>query len=260
MPKRFIATEKWGKSWFQELSLADKCLWQYLCDCCDSAGVWEPNWKQATFQIGAEMSQDSLAAFGDRIKLLPNGKVWIVGFIQFQFGRLSRDCRPHSTVFSTLEKHGIDPTPYESGPPDRVAGSVSIGYHGTLLDKDKDKDRKGEKGKTNLVPLPEALAAIPEFEPAWRNLLDSLRTMRKPMTPHAAELRLKRLAERPGAAVAAVNLSIESRWQGFQWTWFDREGLPMNGPPSSSNGNGPHHIPTPQERHAQELAKELARQ
>ena len=91
--------------------------------------------------------------------------------------------------------------------------------------------------KPQDVPLPAVLAALPLFPAAWADFLESRRLIREPMTHLAAERRLTRLAERPADAVAAVNLCIENRWQGFQWDWFDKD-RPKNG----SNG---HHAAQP---------------
>ncbi len=154
--KRFTATEKWDKAWFQDLPLAEKCLWNYLCDNCDAAGVWDANWRLASFQIGATFTVESLAAFAARVEVLPGGKVWIVGFCEFQYGQLSRECRAQNHVFRALEKHGLL---------DRVSSllnTLSDRVSDTLQEKDKDKEeeqdkeRKGEPGETELPPDPKA--------------------------------------------------------------------------------------------------------
>jgi uncharacterized phage protein (TIGR02220 family) len=130
--KRFTATEKWDKDWFCDLSLLNKCLWTYICDRCDAAGVWDTNFRLASFQIGETVTKDNLSAFGDRVKILPNGKVWIVGFIEYQYGILSTACRPHLNVINILNKHGIEP--------------YAKGIH-TLQEKEKEKDQEKDKEK-----------------------------------------------------------------------------------------------------------------
>lgn len=142
--KRFTATEKWDKAWFQDLPLEGKCLWNYLCDNADAAGVWDANWRLASFQIGATFAAESLAAFGARVEVLDGGrKVWIVGFCDFQYGKLSRECRPQKYVFQALEKHGLMDRvkhllePLSDTLPDRVLDTL----------QDKDKDKEGDKDK-----------------------------------------------------------------------------------------------------------------
>lgn len=105
--KRFTATEKWSKPWFSDLPPRLKCLWLFICDAADAAGVWEPNFKLASFQIGEPVSADDLRQFGDRIQPIPGGKLRVLSFVQFQYGKLSEDCRAHIPVFRTLEKHSL---------------------------------------------------------------------------------------------------------------------------------------------------------
>lgn len=121
MSKRFTATEKWEKQWYRKLAPVHKCLWQYLCDKCDIAGVWEPDFELASMQIGAPVTGDDLRVFGDRLRLLENGKIYLLSFVEFQYGKLSKDCRPHGPVFALLQKHFGASIPYVKGI-DRVSG------------------------------------------------------------------------------------------------------------------------------------------
>lgn len=41
--------------------------------------------------------------------MLPCRKVWLPSFIAFQVSTLSRDCKAHGPIFTSLEKHGINP-------------------------------------------------------------------------------------------------------------------------------------------------------
>jgi hypothetical protein len=105
--KRFTATDKWDKSWYRALKPRHKCLWDYVTSKCDCAGVWEPDWELASFQIGEKLTASDLAAFGERIKVFNGGKVFVVKFVEFQYGELSDQCRPHHAILKTLKRHGI---------------------------------------------------------------------------------------------------------------------------------------------------------
>ena len=107
MPKRFTATEKWDKEWFQMLSPTHKCLWEFLRDRCDCAGVWDTNWRKASFEIGVEVSEKDMAIFGDRVEKMPSGKWWLTGFIEYQYGKLDGFCRAHWPVFLKLQQHTL---------------------------------------------------------------------------------------------------------------------------------------------------------
>lgn len=160
--KRFTATEKWDKSWFQDLSPSLKCLWIYLCDNADPAGVWEANWRLASFQIGETFTAASLEAFGDRAEVLPSGKVWLTGFCDFQYGQLSRECRAQIHVFRSLEKHGLLPrvkhlTDTHSSNPDTLSDTLSNRVTDRELETDKEKegdqDSGGKRVKGETKPL-----------------------------------------------------------------------------------------------------------
>lgn len=138
MPKRFTDTGKWNDKWFRALSPAHKLAWGYLCDCCDVAGVIDLDRELANFQIGLDVDWDAfLNAAGHRIESVVKGKLWLVGFIPFQYGQLSDECRPHKPVASLLEKYGLWKR-YQKG------------IH-TLKDKDQgkaqDKDQEQDKEK-----------------------------------------------------------------------------------------------------------------
>jgi hypothetical protein len=115
---------------------------------CDAAGSIEIDFELASFQIGETITISDLDAFSDRIVLLESGRYWIVGFIDFQYGRLSKDCKAHGPVFKAIAERGI---PYQVG--------YVIGYNiptKTRQRQDKDKDKtdlasKGGVGGTQVL-------------------------------------------------------------------------------------------------------------
>jgi hypothetical protein len=107
--KRFTETEKWRNPWFRKLTIAQKCIWLYVLDHCDHAGAIDLDVELATFQIGTKIKSEDIDALSGHLSKLPNGKLWVTGFIQFQYGKLSPECKPHVPVFAALSKHGIAP-------------------------------------------------------------------------------------------------------------------------------------------------------
>lgn len=107
--KRFTDTEKWNDPWFRKLPVRLKSFWQYVCDRCDHSGVIPLDLELASFQIGETISASDLGYLGDRFREIESGKFMVVKFIQFQYGKLSRECKPHTPVFAALERHGINP-------------------------------------------------------------------------------------------------------------------------------------------------------
>lgn len=109
MGKRFTETNKWSDKWFRRLSPEFKMAWCYITDCCDQAGVIDLDQELADFQIGASVDWDGfLSACGERIRVISKGKWFIAGFVKFQYGKLSADCKPHLPVIHLLERYGIN--------------------------------------------------------------------------------------------------------------------------------------------------------
>jgi hypothetical protein len=146
MPKRFVDTELWDKVWFMNLTLKLKCLTRFVYDKCDASGVWSPNWILASAYIGEPVSVKDLATLKNQFEVLPDGKVFVVDFIRFQYGELSDKCKPHQKVISLLKKHGL----FER---------VSKGYTNPInrveeeeeyKDQDQVKDKDQEEVKQQL--------------------------------------------------------------------------------------------------------------
>ena len=145
MGKRFTATDKWTDKWFRALSPEQKLGWLYLCDSCDAAGVIDLDRDLANFQIGFKVDWDALTTCaGERMDVLPNGKLWLVRFISYQYGRLSENCSAHVPIFASLEKHKLTP---------RVFKGYSKAIY-SLKDKeeetDKDKETEEDQGEEGM--------------------------------------------------------------------------------------------------------------
>jgi hypothetical protein len=109
MAKRFTDTDKWKKRFFKSLTPAYKLLWEYICDDCDHAGVWQVDLDVASIRIGAEVvEKEALNQFGERVISLDNGERWlIVPFIEFQYGTLSEKNRVHQSTIAILRKYNL---------------------------------------------------------------------------------------------------------------------------------------------------------
>lgn len=160
MAKRMTDSEKWGKQWFRLLRPKLKCMWEYLRDNCDLAGIWSEDYGLASFQIGDEITwKEVQEAFGERVVRIAKDKIFLPGFIEFQYGTLSEDCKPHIAAIKALRKHGIDPVTLTLSDqkqslipetPTDPKGSVTLteGFakgSDTLKDKDKETDKDKEK-------------------------------------------------------------------------------------------------------------------
>lgn len=111
MSKRFVDTEIWNKAWFQELSLKNKVLVKYIFEQCDCAGVWDINFRLASFIIGEQVTLSDIEEINKKnllFEVFDTDKIFVIDFIKFQYGTLSYNCKPHLPVIKILKKHGID--------------------------------------------------------------------------------------------------------------------------------------------------------
>lgn len=104
MSKRLTDTDKWKKNSFSKLPLKMKLVWIYLCDNCDHAGIWEANFGLMSFQIGETITLEEIEKhFGDKITWINSDKIFLQGFIDFQYGKLNDQNRVHKSVLDKLQ-------------------------------------------------------------------------------------------------------------------------------------------------------------
>ena len=146
--KRFTETIKWADPWFRALPIESKCLWLWLLDNCDCAGIIEPDMGLASFQIGAQYDlQSPLQALGDRVQI-HGAKLFIPKFIRYQYGQeLNMANTAHRGVVRRLESSKI-PCPVTittntSKAPLKPLQSPLQGAQDKDKDKDKNKDLLG---------------------------------------------------------------------------------------------------------------------
>jgi len=159
--KRLSESTKWADPWFRALPIESKCLWLWLLDNCDCAGIIEPDMELASFQIGAkEGLQSPLQALGDRVQL-HGTKLFIPKFIPYQYGaELNLANTAHRGVVRRLELAKI-PCPIKVIDNTNKAPSKPLQspFQGAQ-DKDKDKGinkSTNKKENSHIQPLAEII-------------------------------------------------------------------------------------------------------
>ncbi len=109
MLKRFSDTDIWiKKPWFVKLKAVEKCAFLFIASQCDNVGVWVPHFALAEFAINEAVDWINLPGkVNGNIELLDNGKWWLPDFCEFQYGKLSENCKPHQSYIALLKKHGL---------------------------------------------------------------------------------------------------------------------------------------------------------
>jgi hypothetical protein len=186
--KRFTETEKWRDSWFSQMRPEHKLALIYIYDNCDNAGVFDPNLPLADFCIGQPIDWRAFcAAMGERLVVLKNGKWHLPKFVQFQYGALSPECKPHVAVIRLLANHGIHK-------------GYAKGIQ-TQQDKEEDKEKEKDKEKDKDNPLGKSTEQL-RAEAIFR---------KRPSTPpDAAEHRAWQHAK------AIVEATSEDEWANLE--------------------------------------------
>ena len=136
MAKRFIDTKIWDKAWFRKLSTKNKLVWIYLLGKCDHAGIWDADWELAEFIIGDTVTYDELPdVIKDKMEYIKGEEQYFIpSFIDFQYGELKANSKPHMSVLKRLNEKHL-----------KIRGLERVVI--TPKDKDKSKDKKKVKIK-----------------------------------------------------------------------------------------------------------------
>lgn len=140
MAKRFVDNEIWKKEWFQDLSLKHKILIKYIFENCDIAGVMEMNYRLSSFLIGEKITKTDIEEINkakEQFYFIDDKKIYIRNYIEFQYGTLSENCKPHKPVIEKLKKYGIF---------ERVCKGFTKGID-TLEEQEQEQEEEEEQGK-----------------------------------------------------------------------------------------------------------------
>jgi hypothetical protein len=220
MSKRFTDTQIWDKEWFMSLSCKHKCLVRYIFDKCDSAGLWQPNWVLASTYIGEKVSAADLSVLKKQIAQLPDGKIFIVDFIEFQYGELTETCHPHRKIIAILKKAGL----YERVTEGYFKGNNTLQDMEEDKEEDKDKEKEEEK-KTRKTKNEEPQELVNPFSDRfmvhWQTWKDYKRqqqnfTYKSVITEQAAINDLVKISKGDEIEAGKIIMqSIAKGWKGF---------------------------------------------
>lgn len=109
MAKRFTDTDKWKKGFIRNLPAKYKLLWLYILDDCNHAGIWDTDFEVASIRIGSKINEkEACKVFAEQIKIFDKGNKWFIPkFIDFQYGTLNENSRPHQAVIKLLDKYDV---------------------------------------------------------------------------------------------------------------------------------------------------------
>lgn len=218
--KRFTDTLKWHKGWYRKAIPRVKCLWVYLCDNCDHAGVLDADWELISFFVGEPVSETDLAELNGNA-VMRSGKIFLPQFVEFQYSSLNRACKPHAPVFEAIERHGLSQEELFQKPFNGLSKDIQS-EQVQEKEKEKEKDRGSTRGSAEQIY---ALYPRKVARP------DALRAIQKAMAAFGFEF----LFERTQAYAAAVN-GKDPQFIPHPSTWFNQERF--NDAPETWKQNG----------------------
>ena len=109
MAKRFTDTDKWKKGFIRSLPAKYKMFWLYILDDCNHAGIWETDFEVASIRIGTKITAaEASRVMASQVKVFDGGNKWFIPkFIDFQYGTLNENSRPHAAVIKLLDKYDV---------------------------------------------------------------------------------------------------------------------------------------------------------
>lgn len=211
MAKRFVDTEIWKHDWFHKLTVTQKVLWSFICDQCDSVGVWPINLSLASFYIGDTVTENDLNAIGlgKRIVRVADDKLWVTGFITFQYKTLNPNNKAQLGMMRSIV-NSVGHLPLEGSSKDlidefkKTLGRGSIEGQQTLQDKDKEKVKDKEKRNKSTKQETQLKPQVDSLVEEWGR---TLKFYQNPKDPRFDEILLARLVEAHGFEKARAALA-----------------------------------------------------
>ena len=110
MAKRFIDTKIWDKAWFRKLDTNSKLIWIYILTKCDHAGILDADWEAMNFFVGTNIkSFDKIPnSIKDKMEMIDDHQFFIPSFVDYQYGTLRINSKPHLSVIKRLEEKGLN--------------------------------------------------------------------------------------------------------------------------------------------------------
>lgn len=253
--QRFISTSFWDDAWVQSLNISEKLLYLYLMTnpLTNIAGVYELTEKRIAFDTGftpatitkvmKKFEKDGKAFFRHGYVILPN---WPKHQHWNNRSKVKKgiDSILESTpleVMATLVKVGYKYPLEHLFPEGSYKGYEGLSkghvvpscYIDTDLDSDSDTDidldsdidtdtdtesdgNDAKKSESDEIPNPLDLLS-PEYKETFDSFIAFRKEIKKPMTPKAVLLALKKLSQLPSdeKRIECIENSIMNGWQGI---------------------------------------------
>ena len=217
---RQIHTRIWKDNWFLELEPTHKLFFIYLFsnEQASLAGIYEMSIRVMSFESGLTVPEikDAFKIFAEAGKArYMDGVVWVPNLRKYhetQSPKVQTRILKDLDAVKDCELKGIYCDLYGI---DRVSvgdNRVSI-PPSTITTTVTSKKEPQKKEKPPEIEIPSRLDT-PEFIQAWQNFTEHRKEIKAKMTPRAANMQLKKLAEyQPDVAVSMLEQSVMNGWK-----------------------------------------------
>lgn len=222
MSKRFYDSEMNKDRFVKLLPFHAKVIYTYILVECDYAGVWkfDPEGAEAFYKVKFDWPQ-ILLALHPKVIDFANGEKWLIcNFTQFQYGVLKPEHKVHKNVIKTLQRHGIDPTPFCS--PKKLEDVLSQSVARVEPQCSQGGPRVKEEEKAQAQAQEEVSISIavspPEAPPATASMFDPVPLANARPVPDSQRWNYERDTEWARALVKAqckIGSGNWTKWQGL---------------------------------------------
>lgn len=142
-----------------------KCLVKYVRDKCSMAGIWNPNWTLANMHINSprKLALEDLLSIdeGGQFLKLDDGKIFCIGFPEFQYGENLNEKSPvHKKVIDLLKKSF-----YKKH---TLFDTLSNGVLNTPKEKEEEEEKEEDKEKEEEKDPEFEVLVWPTFDDLWK--------------------------------------------------------------------------------------------
>jgi len=146
----------WKDTFYRSLPPLYKCLWDYINDDCDNAGVWIPDFKVASICIGKRVKPEvALDSFKSKVVVLENGTWLLPQFISERlcFTELKPTDRFQKSIIEILNKHNLI---FNKGLASPLQGAIRNTYtEAYVKEEEKTEAEEGVQGDFEPIEIGE---------------------------------------------------------------------------------------------------------
>jgi len=241
--------ERWLTGKVSSLDLDAQGLFLYFCMAawasCGAFNICQTS-VRLRFRKSAEWIADTIGLMVEIGILIKDGEKYRIKFIDEQIAEMTamREKRSKAGKASAESRHNTNARDEDNTKEEVTKGKVTKGKVTTVLESVQHGLNKCSTHVDALNPpkqeaaIPECLATVEGFAEAFEAWVEFRAAKRAKATDRVKATILKRLAERPDQAVAALDTCMAAGWTDVRWDWIDNRNRAHTGDPRNAKPGG----------------------